>query len=64
VRRRLRRPERTRSGAPGGAGARPAARAERDVVLLHGGASFGAGASRTPFQEQLAEVALALAEAA
>jgi hypothetical protein len=64
VRRRLRRPGRVRSAARGGAGARPAAGAERDVALLGGRASFGAGASRTPFQEQLAEVALALAEAA
>jgi hypothetical protein len=64
LRRRLRRPGRVRSGAPGGRAGRPAAGAERDVVLLHGRASFGSGASRSPFQERLAEVAHALAEAA
>jgi hypothetical protein len=64
VRRRLRRPGPVRSGARGGRNSRPAAGAERDVGLLGGRASFGAGASRTPFQEQLAEVALTLAEAA
>jgi hypothetical protein len=64
VRRRLRRPGRVRSGARGGRAGHPAAGAERGVALLGGRASFGAGASRTPFQEQLAEVALALAEAA
>jgi hypothetical protein len=37
---------------------------EGDVVLLRGRAEFGAGADRTPFQEQLAELALTLAEAA
>ena len=62
--RRRRRDGRVRSGARGGRGGRPAARAERDVVLLHGRASFGEGAPRSPFQEQLAEVAQALAEAA
>jgi hypothetical protein len=61
---RRRRDRRVRSGARGGRGGRPAARAEPDVVLLDGRASFGGGAPRTPFQEQLAEVALALAEAA
>jgi hypothetical protein len=61
---RPRRDRRVRSGARGGRGGRPAARAEPDVVLLHGRASLGAGALRSPFQEQLAEVALALAEAA
>jgi hypothetical protein len=64
LRRHLRRPGRGRSGAPGGRAGRPAAGAERDVVLLHGRASFGSGASRSPFQERLAEVAHALAEAA
>jgi hypothetical protein len=64
LRRRLRRPGRVRSGAPGGRAGRPAAGAERDVVLLHGRASFGSGAPRSPFQEQLAEVAHALAVAA
>ena len=33
------------------------------VLLLRGRAEFGDPAARTPFQEQLAEVALALAEA-
>jgi hypothetical protein len=33
------------------------------VALLRGRAEFGTGADRSPFQEQLAEVALALAEA-
>ena len=37
--------------------------ADATVVLLRGRAEFGDPASRTPFQEQLAEVALALAEA-
>jgi hypothetical protein len=64
VRRRLRRDRRARSGARGGRGGRPAAGAERDVVVLRGRASFGEGAPRSPFREQLAEVALALAEAA
>jgi hypothetical protein len=62
--RRPRRDRRVRSGARGGRGGRPAARAKPDVVLLDGRASFGSGAPRSPFQEQLAEVALALAEAA
>jgi len=64
VRRRLRRARRVRSGARGGRGGPPVARAARDVAVLRGRASFGSGASRSPFQEQLAEVALALAEAA
>jgi hypothetical protein len=63
IRRRPRRDRRVRSGARGGRDGRRAAGAERDVVLQNGRASFGAGASRTPFQEQLAEVALALADA-
>jgi hypothetical protein len=64
ARRRPRRDRRVRSGARGGpGGGRPAAGAEPNVVLLHGRASFGSRASRSPFQEQLAEVALALAEA-
>jgi hypothetical protein len=61
---RRRRDRRVRSGARGGRGGRPAARAEPDVVLMHGRRSFGSGAPRSPFQEQLAEVALALADAA
>jgi hypothetical protein len=61
---RRRRDRRVRSGARGGRDGRPAAGAEPDVVLLQGGASFGSGARRSPFQEQLVEVALALAEAA
>jgi len=60
---RRQRDRRVRSGARGGRGVRPAGGAEPNVVLLHGRASFGSGASRSPFQEQLAEVALALAEA-
>jgi hypothetical protein len=64
ARRRPRRHGQVRSGARAARGARPAARAERDVVLLRGRASFGGGAPRSPFQEQLAEVALALAEVA
>jgi hypothetical protein len=40
-----------------------AARADASVALLRGRAEFGDAASRTPFQEQLAEVALALVEA-
>jgi len=64
VRRRPRPDRRVRSGARGGRGGRPAAGADREVVLLHGRASFGGGAPRSSFQEQLAEVALALAEAA
>jgi hypothetical protein len=64
VRRRPRRNGRARSGARGARGARPAAGADRDVALLGGRASFGSGAPRSPFQERLAEVALALAEAA
>ena len=44
--------------------ARPSrAEADAPVVLLRGRAEFGNSAARTPFQEQLAEVALALAEA-
>jgi hypothetical protein len=64
VRRRPRRHARGRSGARGARAARPAAGADRDVALLGGRASFGSGAPRSPFQERLAEVALALAEAA
>jgi hypothetical protein len=64
LRRRARRDRRVRSGARGGRRVPPAVRADRDVVLLRGRASFGSGASLRPFQEQLAEVALALAEAA
>lgn len=37
--------------------------ADRKVTLLRGRAEFGEHARRSPFQEQLAEVALALAEA-
>jgi hypothetical protein len=36
----------------------------RNVALLRGRAEFGEHARRSPFQEQLAEVALALAESA
>ena len=36
--------------------------ADASVVLLRGRAQFGDAPERTPFQEQLAEVALALAE--
>jgi hypothetical protein len=64
VRRHPRRDRRVRSGARGGRDGPPAAGADRDVVLLHGRVSFGRGAPRSSFQEQLAEVALALAEAA
>jgi hypothetical protein len=64
LRRRLRRPNQVRWGARGGRAGGPAAGAERGAGLLGGGASFGSGASRSPFQEQLAEVALALAAAA
>jgi hypothetical protein len=64
LRRRSRRDRRVRSGARGGRGGRLAAGAERDVALMGGRASFGDGSGRTPFQEQLAEVAVALAEAA
>ena len=38
-------------------------RPDASVALLRGRAEFGAPADRTPFQEQLAEVALALVEA-
>jgi hypothetical protein len=64
LRRRERRHRRGQSGARGVRAASPAARAERDIVLLRGRASFGGGAPRSAFQEQLAKVALALAEAA
>ena len=64
VRRRLPRHWRVRSGARGGRGGRPTARAEREDVVMGGRASFGSGAPRSPFQEQPAEVALAPAEAA
>jgi hypothetical protein len=64
VRRRQRRPGLIRSGARGGRAGRPPVGAERDAVLRGGRASFGSGARRSPFQEQLAEVAFALAEAA
>jgi hypothetical protein len=37
---------------------------DRNVTLLRGRAEFGEHARRSPFQEQLAEVALALAESA
>ena len=37
---------------------------DRRVALLRGRAEFGAGADRSPFQEQLVELALALAEPA
>jgi hypothetical protein len=39
-------------------------RADASVALLRGRAEFGHPAERSPFQEQLAEVALALAESA
>lgn len=53
--RRPRHAQRTRTGRPEGA--------DRNVALLRGRAEFGGNARRSPFQEQLAEVALALAEA-
>ena len=54
----IRRPRRARPSTTG----RPEA-ADRNVALLRGRAEFGERARRSPFQEQLAEVALALAEA-
>ena len=53
--RRQRAVRRTRTARPGAA--------DRNVALLRGRAEFGEHARRSPFQEQLAEVALALAEA-
>jgi hypothetical protein len=49
--------QRPRAGRPRRNGA------DASVVLLRGRAEFGDPAARTPFQEQLAEVALALVEA-
>lgn len=59
----IRRPR--RRPAPAGMSGRRDATAREDgrVALLRGRAEFGEHARRSPFQEQLAEVALALAEA-